>query len=161
MERHRDIAASPARTVGATWDAITDLVAETLGRSPMIDSAVVRQAFGSIAPGGQALVAAGYLDKLRITVVASQLRLTIGTVSGEAAFRALEDEPVGPVPGATTAEFWTAYLPSPDGLARLIEEVVEGIANISTAEPPTEAADAKSPSSMSFDLRRLDPTNRS
>lgn len=161
MERHRDIAASPARTVGATWDAITDLVVETLGRSPTIDGLVVREAFGSIAPGGQALVAAGHLDKLRITVVADPLRLTIGTVSGAAAFRALEDETVGPVPGAATAEAWTAYLPRPSGLARLLDEVVEGIDHVSTAAPPAEAAEARTSSALSLDLRRLDPINRS
>lgn len=161
MERHRDIAASPARTTGAAWDAITDLVAETLGRSPAIDGAIVRAAFGSVAPAGQALIAAGYLDKLRITVVASPLRLTIGTVSGEAAFRALDDETAGSVPGAATAESWMAYLPRPSGLARLIDEVAEGIAEVSTAEPLTETSDRESRSSMSIDLRRLDPTNRS
>lgn len=160
MSRHRDIAASPVRTAGATWATITDLVVATLDRSSSIDAANVRHALDAVAGAGCALIASGYLDRMSLTVIAPPLHLTIGTVTGEAAFRAFEDENLSPVPGAATAAAWMIYLPRPTGLAPLVDEVTHGLDGISTAEPPAETSAGAEKSLVGIDLRRLDPNLR-
>lgn len=161
MARRRDIAGSPVRTAGATWTAITELIAVTLGRSSAIEAEAVREALRTVAPAGHALVAGGHLDRARLTVVASPLYLTIGTVSGEGAFRASEEENLSPVPGAADAQAWNLYLPRPAGLGELLDEVADGIDHISTGSPPDEDEATRGRADALIDLKRLDPNLRS
>lgn len=160
MARHRDIAASPVRTVAEAWAKIRELIAVTLDRSDDIDGDDVRRALDGAAPAGTALIAAGYTSTADITVVAAPLHLTIRTAGGTDAFKAEADENLNPVPGAATAQDWMVYLPNPAGLASLIEDVVATSAHLSAEPPPPEASDAKSSSATTIDLRRLDPSRR-
>lgn len=160
MARHRDIAASPVRTAAEAWAIIRELIAITLDRSDEIDGDDVRRALDGAAPAGTALVAAGYTGTADITVVAAPLHLTIRTVSGTDAFKAEEDENLNAVPGAATAQDWMVYLPSPAGLAALVEDVAAGSAHLSADPPPSDASDAKSSATTTVDLRRLDPSRR-
>lgn len=132
----------------------------TLDRSDAIAGSDVRDALESIAPAGCALVASGNLDRVVLTVIAEPLRLTIGTISGELAFKALDDENLNDVPGASTAEAWTIYLPATGGLAPLVNEVVDGVAGVATSPPPPETTDRAASSVPTIDLRLLDPQQR-
>jgi hypothetical protein len=161
MARHRNIAGSPARTAGETWETISSLVSATLGKSSSIAESSVSTVMNDLSPAGLALVASGHLQKLPLTVVAEPLRLTINTVEGEDAFSTMDDENLGPVPGAATATSWTVHLPTPAGLSDLVAEVVSACDHASTGSPPAEpVAKEASSSSQAFDLRRLDPSNR-
>ncbi len=159
MARHREVASSPARAMAETWGAIANLVAVTLGRSASIHEADVRRAFDLALAAGNALVAGGHLARAPVTVIAAPLYLTISTVSGEKAFKTLEDENNSAAPGASTAETWMVYLPKPAGLASLIDEVVSESEHLSSATPPAETQAASTIPAM--DLRRLDPARRS
>lgn len=158
MTRTRLIAASPVRTAGATWEAITELVARSLDRSSSNTAGDVRQVLERLSGAGVALVAGGYLNRDPVTIVASPLRLQVQTVSGEEAFSALEEENPNPVPGAATAESWRIYLPRPSGLAALVDEAVDGVAEASTDDPPRDAESAATAAAL--DLSRLDPAAR-
>lgn len=160
MTRRRLIAASPVRTAATTWEAVADVVARSLGRSSSIAASDVRGVFERLSGAGVALVAGGHLDRTPLTVVASPLRLEVQTVSGEEAFSALAEENPNPVSGASTAESWKVYLPNPPGLAPLLKEALEGIAEASTGDPPADTEPAASARPARFDLSRLDPTRR-
>jgi hypothetical protein len=161
VARRRDIASTPVRTAAGTWEAITDLITVTLERAPKVAASDVRAACDSIGDAGRALVAGGHLDRSPLTVIASTLYLMVGTVSGDAAFQALDDENPNPVPGAGTAETWTVYLPRPNQLAALVDECTDGVAHVSTAAPPTEkSSPVTTKSAATIDLRRLDPELR-
>jgi hypothetical protein len=160
MLRRRHIAASPVRKAAATWTAITDLAAVTFERSDAIHEADVRELFEAIAPAGCALVAGGHLDRCPLTLVAPPLHLEIGTVSGEQAFRTLDAENVNPVPGAATSVAWMLYVPCPDGLAALIDQVILGHVHVSTDDPPPPERTNSAATSAEIDLSRLDPAHR-
>lgn len=159
MSRHRDLAASPARTASECWNAVAELIAATLARSPSIDEAGIATTLASLTPAGRALVAGGHLDREPVTLVAEPLRLTVGTVSGERALIAIEEEKPGPVPGAATATGWTLYLPAPPGLAPLVEEVASGVPHVIVGAPPAAPIQATKTTST-IDLTRLDPRVR-
>ena len=97
MQRHRDIAAAPRRPASATWQAITDLMADTLDRSPNITRREVENVLLTARIAGLPLVAGGHLDTHSITLIAGQVNCTIGTVSGTGALSL--DENLGPIPG--------------------------------------------------------------
>lgn len=161
MARRRQIAASPVRSAAEAWGVIGDLVASTLSKSPAITDTEVKGVMDALAPAGIALVASGYTESKPIHVVACPLYLTMTTVGGEDAFSAMDDENLNPVPGAATADEWTVYLPKPDGLSALVEEVVRGVDHASTDDPPTEPATKEaSADTPTIDLSRLDPRNR-
>lgn len=162
MSRHREIAASPARTAAETWDAMCSVFASTLARSTNIDQADVVATLSSLTPAGLALVAGGHLDRTPLTLVADPLRLTVATVSGERALTVVDNENPNPVPGAATCTDWTLYLPTPTGLASLITEVAAGVPHTTAGEPPaaTDAADAAGKTATTIDLTRLDPRAR-
>lgn len=163
VSRHREIAASPARSAGQAWSAIGDLVATTLDRSTSIDRHDVDGVFVALMPAGRALVSGGHLDRDAITVVAGSLHLTINCISGERALTLIDEENLNQVPGAATATDWTIYLPRPGGLGLLIDDVVKGVSHVSTdAAPPEDTplrADAGKVVS-SIDFSRLDPGRR-
>lgn len=162
MSRHREIAASPARTAAETWDAICRVVAATLARSTNIDQADVVATLSSLTPAGLALVAGGHLDRSPLTLVADPLRLTVATVSGERALTVVDNENPNPVPGAATCTDWTLYLPTPAGLKSLINEAAASVPHTTAGKPPAAAAaaDSATKTGTTIDLNRLDPRAR-
>lgn len=52
------------------------------------------------------------------------------------------------------------YLPNPNGLAALVEDVVSTADHLSVGTPPVETSDASSSAATTIDLRRLDPSRR-
>jgi hypothetical protein len=156
MTRHRDIAASPVRTAFQTWETIANLIVSTLERSPDLDTADIRHTLNLLAPVGLALVAAGHLDRQPLTLTAAPLHLTINTRSGEEALRALEEENLNPVPGAATATSWMLYLPRPDGITALIDDITSDLTNVSTDPAPVSSEpESKASTAVDIDLGRL------
>lgn len=137
MQRHRDIAAAPCRASAATWQVITDLVVDTLDRSPHLARANVEAVMLTARIAGLPLVAGGHLDTHPITLVAGSVNCTIGTVSGTAALSL--EENLSPIPGAASATGFTVYLPVTDPLADLIRGTARRSPHLS-AEPPDPEA---------------------
>lgn len=154
--RHRDIAASPVRSAQETWITITELLTDTLERSSDINVGEVERTLDALTPAAVALVAPGHFEREPLTLRAEPLRLTIGTVSGERAFRAFEEENLNPVPGGASATHWVMHIPRPVALVPLIDSVVANLDHVSTNPPPDESA-AKSESNhkLAIDLKRL------
>lgn len=156
MTRHRDIAASPVRTAFETWETIANLIVSTLERSPDLDGADIRHTLDSLTPVGLALVAPGHLDRQPLTLTAAPLHLTINTRSGEEALRALEEENLNPVPGAATASNWMLYIPRPDGIAALIDEITSDLTRVSTDPAPASSTiESAASTGVDIDLGRL------
>jgi len=147
MQRHRDIAAAPRRAATATWQAITDLVADTLDRSPHLARVEVEMVLLTARPAGLPLVAGGHLDKHPITLVAGPVNCTIGTISGTAALSL--DENLGPIPGGASATGFTVHLPTPNPLEELVRKTAQRSPHLS-AEPP-----ARMEATASGDRREL------
>lgn len=140
MQRHRDIAAAPQRRASETWQVITDLVVETLARSPHIDREEVVSAMSTAAEVGMPLVAGGHLDRDPLTLVAGPIDCTIGTVSGTAALSI--DENLEPIPGGVQARDFTVYLPTPDPLADVVRLAAARSPHLSAEEPRGDTAKA-------------------
>jgi hypothetical protein len=138
LRRQRDIAAAPRRSATATWQAITDLVADTLDRSPHIDRPDVESVMATAGGVGRALVAGGHLDRHPLTLVADPVNCTIGTVSGTAAL-SLEDN-LDPIPGGAQATGFTLHLPTPDPLEAVVRAGARRSPNLSAERPPAAAA---------------------
>lgn len=156
MTRHRDIAASPVRAALETWETIANLIVSTLERSPDLNEADIRYVMDSLTPVGLALVAPGHLDRQPLTLTAAPLHLTINTCSGEGALRALEEENLNPVPGAAIASNWMLYIPRPDGIAPLIDDVTTDLINVSTdPAPASSTTESKASTAVDIDLGRL------
>ena len=137
MLRSRTIAASPVRSASATWQVITGLVADTIATSAALSRSEAEQAMLVAAPAGRMLIAGGHLDQHPLTLVAGLVHCQISTVSGTAALTA--EENLNPVPGATSAEAFTIYLPCPDPLGPVVSAAVAGHGRLSDAIPPAEA----------------------
>jgi hypothetical protein len=137
MQRHREIAAAPCRASAATWQAITDLVADTLDRSPHLARADVETVMLTARIAGLPLVAGGHLDTHPITLVAGSVNCTIGTVSGTAALSL--EENLSAIPGAAAATGFTVHLPITDPLADLIRATARRSPHLSSGppDPPT------------------------
>jgi hypothetical protein len=142
MRRHRDIAAAPRRSATATWQAITDLVVDTLDRSPHVNRADVESVMTTAATVGLPLVAGGHLDQYPLTLVADPIHCTIGTVSGTAALSL--EENLNPIPGGAQATDFTLHLPTPDPLGPLAQATAQRSHHLSTDPPaePTSSAQA-------------------
>jgi hypothetical protein len=140
MLRYRTIAASPVRSASATWQVITDLVADTIATSSALTRAEAEEAMLVAAPAGRMLIAGGHLDRYPLTLVAGQVFCEITTVSGAAAVGA--EENLNPVPGAAGAEMFTIYLPNPDPLGEAVSTAVAGHARLSGAVPVAESEKA-------------------
>jgi hypothetical protein len=136
MQRHRDIAAAPRRAATETWQAITDLVADTLDRSPHVARVDVELVFLTARMAGLPLVAGGHLDRHPITLVAGPVHCSIGTVSGTAALSL--DENLSPIPGGGSVTEFTVHLPTPDPLEALVRMTAKRSPHL-TAEPPASA----------------------
>lgn len=137
MQRHRDIAAAPCRASAATWQVITDLVADTLDRSPHLARADVETVMLTARIAGLPLVAGGHLDTHPITLVAGSVNCTIGTVSGRAALSL--EENLSPIPGATAATGFTVHLPVTDPLTDLIRATARRSPHLSAGPPDPQA----------------------
>jgi len=135
MQRHRDIAAAPRRSAIATWQTITDLVADTLDRSPHIDRADVESVMATAATVGLPLVAGGHLDQHPLTLVADPVYCTISTVSGTAALSL--EESSNPVLGGVQATEFVLHLPTPEPLEELVRAAAERSPHLS-ADPPSD-----------------------
>jgi hypothetical protein len=140
MLRHRTIAASPRRSATATWQVITDLVADTIANSPNLSRAEAEQAMRIAAHVGRMLVAGGHLERHPVTLVAAAVHCEITTISGAGALTF--EENLNPIPGAAAADTYTIYLPSPDPLQAPIAAAVAGHERLSDAEPPSTQIEA-------------------
>jgi hypothetical protein len=136
MERHRQIAAAPVRRASQTWAVISQLVVQTLDRSPSISGADVTAAMAAAEPAGTMLIAGGHLDRHPLVVVADPFRLLITTVSGAAA-PAL-DENLAVVPGGAAATSWTIHLPTPEPIGEAVRAVARRDSHLSADDPPAE-----------------------
>jgi hypothetical protein len=142
MLRHRTVAASPVRSASAAWRVITDLVADTIATSASLSRAEAQQAMSVAAPAGRMLIAGGHLDRHPLVLVAGLVHCEITTVSGASALAT--EENLNPIPGATTAEAFTVYLPGPEPLESVIGAAVAGHARLSDAVPVPESSTASS-----------------
>lgn len=149
MQRHREIAASPERTAGETWQVITELITATLERSSTISRAAVEATMAGAGGVGRMLIAGGHLEADPVVVVAGDLWLEITTVSGDVALTL--EENLNPVPGAASAEAWTVHLPSDGPLAKFVKDVAKGDPHLSSDKPTaaTKAALGKTESALS------------
>jgi hypothetical protein len=137
MLRHRSIAASPMRSAAATWQVITALVADTIATSTLLSRAEAQQAMSVAAPVGRMLIAGGHLDRYPLILVAGLVHCEITTVSGTAALAT--EENLNPIPGATVAESFTVYLPSPEPLESEVAAAAASHARLSDAMPVPES----------------------
>lgn len=134
MLRHRTIAASPLRSASDTWQVITDLVADTIGKSTHLSRAEAEQTMVAAAPAGRILIAGGHLDQHPVTLIAGAVHCEITTISGTPALTA--EENLNPIPGAADATTYTIYLPAPAPLQAAVAAVVASHERLSDAEPP-------------------------
>lgn len=146
MLRHRTIAASPVRSATATWQVITDLIADTIATSDLLSRAEAQQAMSVAAPTGRMLVAGGHLDHHPLILVVGLVYCEITTVSGGAAFNT--EENLNPIPGAVGADAFTICVPSPEPLAGQVAAAVAGHARLSDAVPVPESRTASSSKSL-------------
>lgn len=144
MQRRRDLAGSPVRSASEVWTTLSQLVVDTVTRSPHIPESQVSTALTAAAPAGMMLTAAGHLEHDAIVLIAGDLHLSIGTVSGDKAFSV--EENLDPVPGAADAREWTLHLPTPEPIGASISALVSGVAHLSTEAPSTTDSSAKSAS---------------
>lgn len=123
---------------------MADLIRDSLERSPHITAGEVEASLDAAAGIGRQLVAGGYLDRERntVTVIAADLHLSLSTVSGDKALSL--EENLNFVPGAASAESWTIYLPTPDPLGTMIEQLAGADAHLSDETPPDSRSETKS-----------------
>src|SRR4051794_38112613 len=105
------------RTAAEAWNAIRALIGDTLLRSSSIQRADIDAALEPIAQVARMLISAGHLEKSPLVLVANELQLEIGTVSGGEALTM--EENLNPVPGAASASDWTLHLPQVEPMAKL------------------------------------------
>ncbi len=145
MQRHREIAAAPLRSTPEVWKIVSQLVADTLDRSPEISRRDIEATLEIARPAGLLLIAGGHLDKAPMVLVAGAVHLSITTVSGDAALQL--EENFNPVPGAAGTSEWTLYLPTPEPVSSEIRRIANGCPHLSAKEPPgSTSATAKSES---------------
>ncbi|MGH3873627.1 MAG: hypothetical protein ACRDSR_19310 [Pseudonocardiaceae bacterium] len=125
--------ASPLRSATATWQVITDLVADTIAKSPNLSRDDAERAMSVAAPVGRILIAGGHLDRCPVILIAGTVHCEITTISGTTALTA--EENLNAVPGAATASTYTIHLPAPDPLQAAVAAAVSGHDRLSDAEP--------------------------
>ena len=152
MLRRREIAASPVRRADEAWDAVVELIADTLDRSGSIERSEVMEALGGLAAVGPRLVAARHLEKSPVVLNAEPVHLSIYTVSGAEAMNL--EENLAPVPGGASATSWKVYVPASEPLGADISAAVAGSASITT-EPPPDAVVKAAQAADVFDRHAL------
>jgi hypothetical protein len=153
MLRYRTITASPLRGASATWQVISDLVADTVAASTALSRSDAEQAMATAAPVGRMLIAGGHLDRHPLILIAGLVHCEISTVSGTAALTA--EENLNPVPGAADAETFTVHLPTPEPLAAAVSAAVAGHAHLSDTVPATPESRTAAGSAPLIDLDAL------
>lgn len=146
MQRRRDLAGAPVRSASEVWTTLSQLIIDTLVRSPHITESQVLAALTTAAPAGMMLAAAGHLEREPIVLVAGDLHLSFATVSGDRAFSV--EENLNPVPGGAEAQDWTLHLPTPEPVGASISALVSGVAHLST-EPASAPGSTEKSSSAS------------
>lgn len=134
MLRSRLIAAAPVRSASATWQVISDLIADTIAVSATCTRDEAEAAMKAAAPAGRMLVAGGHTDRMPLVLVAGLVHCEITTISGTAALRT--EENLNVIPGAASADSFTIYLPTPDVLATVVAEAAGGHPRLSAGTPP-------------------------
>jgi hypothetical protein len=140
MDRHRTIAASPFRSSADAWNAIQELITNTLQVADDISLEEVKSALASAATVGRHLVAGGYLKKSPLVLCAGSTRLEIFTIDGDDAFCGGDDTKT--VPGAAKARNWTLYLPKPEPLDKIVRKLTETNPHLSCEDPPRAPVEA-------------------
>jgi hypothetical protein len=153
MQRYREIAAAPCRTTIEAWAVVSQLLADTIDRSPYIDRHDVDAALELARPAGLLLIAGGHLDKTPIVLLCGAVHLSITTVSGEAALTL--EENLNPVLGAASASEWTLYLPTPDPVASEVRRIASSSPHLSIKEPPASASKTAQAEAVSLDRDAL------
>src|SRR2546425_7475269 len=155
MQRRRQIAAAPTRTASEAWQVVTDLLSDTLERSPNVPEGSVAKELDVMAGLGPALIAGGHLEKDGLILVDEGLHLTIKVLTGD---KALEvEENLSPVPGGASAtDGWILYLPTPAALSASVSAAAKKSKHLSTHSPPEDAPTQKeAPSDELIDLNAL------
>lgn len=143
MQRRREIASAPRRSAAEVWQAIRELLGDTLDRSPSIERADVDAALDPLDGVARMLISAGHLEGHPLVLMAGELRLEITTVSGGSALSLHEN--LNPVPGGAGASDWTLHVPQVEPMAKLVRSTVKGHDHLSADEPtapPQPAAKA-------------------
>jgi hypothetical protein len=155
VRRRRDVAASPERSGPQVWATIKALIGDTLERSSSIERADVDAALTPLDAVGRMLISAGHLEKRPLVLIADEMELEIGTVSGGPALTM--EENLNPVPGAASAADWTLHVPQVEPMAKLVRSTVQGQAHLSADEPgaPAETSSAAGPTGSAVDLAAL------
>ena len=142
MERHRTIAASPVRSAFKAWKVVTDLIAETLERSPAVPVGSVGAELAALDGLGPALIAGGHLESKGLVLCDAGLHVTVTVVTADAALGVKEN--LSPVPGGASAtNGWILYIPLPGALNASIEAAAKRSSHLSVETPPTSAPVAK------------------
>jgi hypothetical protein len=142
MRRTRVIVAAPVRSATATWQVISQLIADTIATSASCTEQDAQAAMQAAAPVGRMLIAGGHLDRTPVVLVAGPVHCEITTVSGTSALRA--EENLNAIPGAASATTFTIYLPAADPLTGLVAEAAATHPRLSAAAPPAPEQQARS-----------------
>lgn len=146
MQRRREIAAAPERSATDSWQTLAALIRDSVDRSEQIETAEIDSSLETARGVGTLLIAGGHLDRHPITVVAGDLHLSLTTVSGDSALTL--EENLRPVMGATKADNWTVYLPTPEPLGSAVREAANQDSNLSADDPPASAAKSEASGSL-------------
>ncbi len=146
MQRRREIAAAPERSATESWQTLAALIRDSVSRSEQIGMAEINGSLEKARGVGTLLIASGHLDRDPITVVAGDLHLSLTTVSGDSALTL--EENLRPVMGATKAENWKVYLPTPEPLGRVVREAAKEDSNLSAEDPPMLTAKSEASASL-------------
>jgi hypothetical protein len=137
VQRRREIASAPKRSTAEVWQAIRELLGDTLDRSSSIDRADVDTALDPLDGVARMLISAGHLEGHPFVLVAGELWLEITTVSGGSALSLQEN--LNPVPGGAGASDWTLHVPQVEPMAKLVRTTVKGHDHLSADEPTAPA----------------------
>lgn len=135
MERRRAVAAAPVRSARTAWDVVVKLLADTLERSDHVPTGSVTTELRPLDGVAPALIAGGHLETTPLVLVASDLRLTVEILTGDAALTA--EENLNPVPGGAQApEDWVLYVPRPSALGSALDSAIQSSDHVSSEDPP-------------------------
>ena len=140
VQRHRTIASAPTRGTSQAWGVVSDLLIDTLVRSPHIERVDVEAALTGAAGVGRQLIAGGHLENDPITLVSENLYLEITTISGDEALTI--EENLSPVPGGASAREWRIHLPPCEPLATQVRAAAKTHKRLSADPPSAVAAEA-------------------
>jgi hypothetical protein len=140
VQRHREIASAPKRNAAEVWQAVRDLLGDTLERSASIERSDVELSLDPLDGIARMMISAGHLEGHPLVLVASELWLEISTVSGGSALGL--EENLNPVPGGVGASDWMLYVPQVEPMAKLVRTTVKGHDHLSADEPTAQPGSA-------------------